>query len=761
MAEDLMREARERFQIAYDAEADNRMQAEEDLRFAALEQWDEQTRAQRLADGRPTLVMDRLGQVVRQITGDARLNPPGIKVRPVDDGADPDVAETLNGLIRNIESASTAETHYISAIESAARCGMGFLRVDYDYTDDSSFDMELRIKSIRSPFAVLFDPFAEDPTRADAEFCFVSEVMPEKVYRQKFPKAPMADWDGAQGLVDGSSWREGNGVRIAEYWTRKMRRRKLLMLGDMRVVDITDMDAAEVQQLAQTVGVVRERTADVPHVTMRVINGVEQLGEVYEWPGRYMPVVPVWGEMVEMGGRTVRRGIIRAGRDAQIRYNATVNAVTEYTMTMNKGKRILTPDQIEGHEGDWARAHLSSRAYLLLNAPENPNVPHGGVPIQSDPPPAGLLADVQLAAQDIEAATGIYRENLGRESNAISGRAILSRQREGDVGSFLYIDNLARAVSQIGRILVDTIPRVYDTPRKVRILGEDGKTDFAAVNTWDPQTGRIINDLSQGRYDVVASTGPSFSTRREEGREFIMAAVQANPAVLDMGGDLLMGMMDAPGADELAKRFRKRAVAAGMAEPEEGDPPPPPAQPDPNMLLAQAEMAKAQVAGQKAQADAQIKQAEAQIEAARAQAQAQVEAARLQLEAERVELERARLELERAKAVAEARNKSRGTDLKAAETQAKLIEQAMQRQAAPVQIALGPEMEKASVAGTQVAAASMDRAAASMEALAQGVGAMAQATQAMAGEVVRAVTAPKRLVRDPKTGRAAGVESVL
>jgi hypothetical protein len=151
----------------------------------------------------------------------------------------------------------------------------------------------------------------------------------------------------------------------------------------------------------------------------------------------------------------------------------------------------------------------------------------------------------------------------------------------------------------------------------------------------------------------------------------------------------------------------------------------------------------------------------AQIEAARAQAQAQVEAARLQLEAQRVELERARLELERAKAVAEARNKSRGTDLKAAETQAKLIEQAMQRQAAPVQIALGPEMEKASVAGTQVAAASMDRAAASMEALAQGVGAMAQATQAMAGEVVRAVTAPKRLVRDPKTGRAAGVESVL
>lgn len=621
MADDLLREARERFSEAMDAELDNRVQAEADLKFAALEQWDETVREQRRREGRPCLVMDRIGQVVRQVTGDARLNPPGIKVRPVDSGSDPKTAETLTGLIRNIEAASNAETAYISTLESAARCGMGFLRVRYDYTDDSSFDMELRIEAIRSPFAVVFDPFAQDPTRSDAEYCFVSDLIPMAAYRKRFPNASLTDWDGDGSQGEWAGWREGNAVRVAEYYCKTYERRKLLMLADGRVVDVTDMLPQSVRDMVAQVeaaygqGVLKERTAEVPKVTMHLINGAEELEEPHVWPGRYIPIVPVWGEMVELGGRTVRRGLIRAARDPQIRYNAAVTAVTEYTMTMNKGKRILSPDQVEGHENEWATAHLSSRPYILLNPPENPNAtPFGGVPMPTEPPPAGLLSDVQLAATDIEAATGIYRENLGKESNAVSGRAILSRQREGDVGSFLYIDNLARGVSQIGRVLVDTIPRIYDTQRVIRVLGEDGNTDFAPINTWDAREGKVINDLTQGRYDVVASSGPSFSTKAEEARESIIAYMQADPTSAAMLGDLLAKYQDWPGADEISKRLRARAVAMGIAEPEEGEQPPQP-QPDPNMLLAQAEMAKAQASVIKAQTDGQIEGAKLQLEA--------------------------------------------------------------------------------------------------------------------------------------------------
>ncbi|MFZ2718174.1 MAG: portal protein, partial [Candidatus Absconditicoccaceae bacterium] len=295
--DDVIRTARERWTEALDAELPNRAQADEDLRFAALEQWDENVAAARRLEGRPVLVMDRIGQVVRQVTGDARLNPPGIVVRPVDSGSDPAVAETLTGLIRNIEASSSADTAYISALESAARCGMGFLRVTYDYTHDGSFDMELRIENIRSPFAVLFDPFAQDPTRSDAEYCFVSELIPIKTFERKYPKASLTDWDGAQSTGEWAGWREGNAVRIADYWTREMERQKLVRLADGRVLNATRLGADAVKEqvlrVQQETGLadVQERDCDIPIVTMRRINGVAELEEPYTWPGMYIPVV--------------------------------------------------------------------------------------------------------------------------------------------------------------------------------------------------------------------------------------------------------------------------------------------------------------------------------------------------------------------------------------------------------------------------------------------------------------------------------------
>src|SRR5688500_6818393 len=68
---------------------------------------------------------------------------------------------------------------------------------------------------------------------------------------------------------------------------------------------------------------------------------------------------------------------------------------------------------------------------------------------------------------------GIYDASLGARSNETSGRAIMARQREGDVSTFHFIDNLSRAIRHGGRILLDLIPTVYTTERMIRILGED------------------------------------------------------------------------------------------------------------------------------------------------------------------------------------------------------------------------------------------------------------------------------------------------
>lgn len=673
------------YERAIEADQDNRREAATDLRFSALEgQWDERLRAQREREGRPCFTFDRTGQIVRQIVGDFRLNPPSITVRPVDNGADPKLADTLTGVIRNIESASMADAHYIAALESAVRCGMGFLRVRYDYVDDASLDMDFRIEHIPSPFSAVWDPGATLPCREDGQFWFVTDMWTEAAFKERWPKASLDGWDTQKT----ASWRDGDFVRVAEYWFKESTRKHILFLADGRTVDATDLDDSEIAQLAaqalqaapgEVAGVKRERWADSYKVRMRLMNGVEQLEETVDWPGKYIPISPIFGEEIRIGDRIVRRGVIRPARDAQIRYNVQATALTEAVAMAPKSKWIGTAAQFKGYEKYWGNAHLNNYAYLPYNPdPQAPGPPQRNQP---EPPPGGLLADIQAAAMDIEASTGVYRENLGRETNAVSGRAILSRQREGDVGTFLYADNAARGVGHVGRIIVDAAPRVFDQERVMRVLGEDGKTDFVVLNQRViDQMGRerIVNDLSAGRYDVVASTGPAFSTRREEARESMVAFMQANPNAAMAVSDLFAHYQDWPGSEEIAKRLRKIAVAQGIAEPEDGDQPPPPPPPDPNMLLAQAEMAKAQAAMAKAQADAQ-----------KAQVEAQVKMAELQIEAARLDLERQRLGLDAADTESEIRTRAQKVAVDAAKVRVQAQGQLDQTQDRRVNMAMG------------------------------------------------------------------------
>jgi hypothetical protein len=180
----------------------------------------------------------------------------------------------------------------------------------------------------------------------------------------------------------------------------------------------------------------------------------------------------------------------------------------------------------------------------------------------------GLLQAKSGASEDIKAATGQYNASLGMGGNERSGKAILARQREGDVGTYHYVDNLARAIRYVTRQLVDMIPKIYDTQRVARIIGEDGVTDMAKIDPLQPEPVKRIVDQqgieidkiynpNVGKYDVVVTTGPSYSTKRVETREEMSNLLQGNPQLWAVAGDLFVKNMDWPGADELAKRLAK------------------------------------------------------------------------------------------------------------------------------------------------------------------------------------------------------------
>jgi hypothetical protein len=173
------------------------------------------------------------------------------------------------------------------------------------------------------------------------------------------------------------------------------------------------------------------------------------------------------------------------------------------------------------------------------------------------------------ASDDIKSTTGQYDSSLGATSNERSGRAILAREKQGDTGTYHYVDNLSRAIRHITRQLVDMIPKIYDTERIARIVGLDGEVEMVKINPQQPNPVNEIRDVNTGiliekiynpgvgRYDVVVTTGPSYMTKRQEAMDAMSQILQGNPQLWSVAGDLFVKNMDWPGSEELAARLAK------------------------------------------------------------------------------------------------------------------------------------------------------------------------------------------------------------
>jgi predicted NBD/HSP70 family sugar kinase len=604
--EKVLEEALKRFKKAEEAEQENRDLAEEDFRFAAGEQWPDQIRQEREQSDRPCLTFNRLPAFIAQVVGDARQNKPAIKVLPCDSGADVETAEVYNGLIRNIESQSRATQAYITAFEHSVTGGMGAFRILTKYASDDSFEQDIRIERITNPFSVYWDPNAREYDKSDAQWCFVSEWMTKEAFEAKYPKETPDDWNED---YRGSNWALEDRVRVAEYWCKKPVTRKIGLL-DGRVIEIKKgMEGLPFEMT---------RTVESFKVVRYVLSGHTVLEGPSEWAGRWIPIVPVFGPEEWVDDRIRYRSLIRYAKDPQRQYNYWQSVITEKVALAPKSPWLVTPAMIAGLERFWNAANKENRAYL----PYNPD-PTAGRP-ERQQPAFVQAAELQQSAQaidDMKATMGLYDASLGNQSNETSGKAIIARQREGDNATYAWIDNLARSIQHAGRILVDLIPRIYDTARIVRIMGEDEAAEMVPINYVLP-TGEVINDLSVGKYDVEIVVGPSYATKRMEAAESMMAFVQAIPQSAQIAGDLIAKAMDWPGAETIAERLKKalppgivdekmtpeeqQAQQAAMQEAEEMK------QIQKASVIADIELKRAQAAKAKADASKVLVEAEAQ-----------------------------------------------------------------------------------------------------------------------------------------------------
>jgi hypothetical protein len=580
-ASDILATARARLDLAVSALSESREDEIDDLRFYAGSpdnhwQWPADVLATRGAvqgqtiNARPCLTINKLPQHVRQVTNDQRQNRPGAKVIPVDDNADVEVADIFNGMIRHIEYISDADVAYDTACENQVSYGEGYLRLLTEYCEDNTFDQDIKIGRVRNSFSVYMDPTIQDPTGADAKWCFVTEDVTKAEFERMYPDASPITTLQSLGVGDQSisNWLNEDTIRIADYYYIDFDRTTLnLYPGNATAFEGTPED----KQLRAIYGKPKKsRESDRPKVKYCKINGYEILEE-REWAGKYIPVIRIVGNEFEVDGRLYVSGLVRNAKDAQRMYNYWVSQEAEMLALAPKAPFIGYGGQFEGYENQWKTANTQNWPYLEVN----PDVTDGQggmlpLPQRAQPPMAssGLLQAKAGASEDIKSTTGQYNASLGMGSNERSGKAILARQREGDVGTYHYGDNLARGVRHVARQLVDLIPKIYDTQRIARIIGEDGETKMIKINPEQPQpVNKIVDERGivmekiynpgVGKYDVVAITGPGYATKRQEALEAMAQLLQGNPQLWAVAGDLFVKNMDWPGAQEMSKRFAK------------------------------------------------------------------------------------------------------------------------------------------------------------------------------------------------------------
>jgi hypothetical protein len=567
---DIFEEARDRLQIAVDAESQNRNAAKVDLLFKEGDHatiWNTPGGPTSASMDSPELVINITDALVRRVVNNMKQQRPRGKAHPVGEGASIEIADVINGIGRHVEYRSEASVAYDTAGEMAVTCGWGYWRIVSEYVAPDSFDQDIRILPIRNIFTVYMDPGAIMPTANDANWCLVTVKMKRTEYKRQYPRAENVAWNDTGRDEWRIDWEDKEEIRLAEYFRIKEKTAKLYRLKDAKGEELhkfaDEMPSSESLQAAGLT-VVDERESSRREVQWFKLNGTKVVERAI-LPGTWIPIIRCEGNAVDVDGKILRRGMVRAMQDPQRMVDYGEVAKIKRLGLTPQAPWIAAEGQLDGHP-EWVNS----------NQEPVPVLTYKPITVQTDQgeqilPPPQRQPPAQLEAGFSEFTNGM-RANLlavagmpndpGQDmtGQVVSGRAISKRQQLSDQSHYQYYDNQTLAIAHTWRIMLEWIPHYISTERMQRIIGEDGMPKMTTVNQKVTEDGvtKVKNDITVGRYDVVMDTGPGYDTKREEGSEALqnlMAVPALAEIVAKVGADLVFRSIDHPYMQELADRI--------------------------------------------------------------------------------------------------------------------------------------------------------------------------------------------------------------
>lgn len=646
---DVLKRAQENYQIDKDYWSDIYRKARDDLFFISDDdnaQWD--TKDRNIREKRPCLTIDQLGQFIHKVANTIRMNTPTINIIP-DDGGDAETAEIIKGKIKDIEYKSNADEAYDTASLSSIRCSIGFFKIEHDYISDDSFEQELLVKRIVNSLTCWLDCDSIEVDGSDATRATIIEPMSVKKFKRQYPgKEPTSFGDEKTGAKDDDM------INIAEYYE---------IIKESKDVGLTE--TGEMEEAQEGVEYVNQRKLEKTIVRKYILSGADVLAET-TFPGKYIPLVPVYGEEAWIDGRRQLYSLIRKSKDAQRMYNYWKSLETELLMKQPNAPIMVGEGQIEDYAADWQNPQKAMALRYKTHDSEGNALP---APIRLAPPtiPTGIVNAARATVDDIKATMGLYNASIGEQSNETSGVAISRRKEEGDVATYHFGDNLVKSIAHGGRILVCALPEVYDTPRKIRIIGAEDEPKEVGIN------GLMVDDQERhyafvkGKYSVRVTTGASNLTKRQETEDFLQNLLTKDPNMMNILGDLYFKYSDIAGSSAMAERMKK-VIDPKFLE-ENKDQQVDPEKEQMKMIIQQGEQMMQQMQAQMGDLQKQLKdkQDEIQVKAQGEQNKAEHEQGKLQLELIKIHQEQEKVRQDYEFKMAALDVKKRELDLKEAD----------------------------------------------------------------------------------------------
>jgi len=556
---------------AQEAEYDNRQRVREAEHFLNKRdgQW-EPFVLQRFS-GKPKYTFDESNPIVDDILGEMMTAEFGLKVRPDGGGATMKTAKQYDGIIRRLQEISKAPAIFMDAARSMVGTGLSGWRIVQAYRDDDSFQQDLLIKPIPNFVDnVWFDSNAQLKTMEDADHCWVLTSMTRKVYERKYPNGSGRSVGSTlqQQVYD---YKKTDEVVIGEYLYRVKRNRQLALMSDGSIYEMDEkFDQVKDDLAGKGVTIVRTRKRPYHDVYQKIFDGDDWLSGANETVFNFIPIVPVFGGFLISENKVVYNGIVEKIRDAQRVINYAQSRKIEEGALAPRGKIWMTKDQATSDDVRKSLRTLNTNMepvqfYDYIDGQPPPQ--YMGAP-ESNP---GLVETSASAQNFIQRTSGTFDEARGAAPAHRSGEAIGLLQKKADNPKRKWFRAVEAAIEHTCRILVKAIPKVYDTMQEVTLTHQDGSTEVITIRekVKDAQTGETIelNDLSKGNYDVVCTSGPAFQSRQQETITAINEMAAIDPTIMEIGADILLSNIDAPGIDQIAERKRLQMVNAGLIPP--------------------------------------------------------------------------------------------------------------------------------------------------------------------------------------------------